>query len=95
MPSVGNLCELLEALASGQGLPPDALYAQLNPWTSKASDIADQSATLLASLSALARKPDPRLSHLASLAIGYLGGRDGFYALARLISDPSVPVTHR
>ncbi len=95
MPSVESLCELLEAVADGPGLPPDALYAQLNPWVAKDSDSGDERATLLASLSALAYKPNPLLSHLASLAMGYLGGKDGFYALVRLISDSDLPATHR
>jgi hypothetical protein len=94
--SVGALCDLLEDLAQGAGLPPEALYAQLNPWVP--NDGEDEPAdrdVLLPSLAALARRDDPLLSHLTSLAIGYLGGDEGFHTLTSLILDSDLPATHR
>ncbi|MDX2023297.1 MAG: hypothetical protein SF187_23890 [Deltaproteobacteria bacterium] len=94
--SVGALCDLLEDLAQGPGLPPEALYAQLNPWVlNDGEDAPADRDVLLPTLAAMARRDDPLLSHLTSLAIGYLGGDDGFHTLASLILDSDLPATHR
>jgi hypothetical protein len=96
MPSVESLCELLEDLSHGPGVPPDALYAQLNPWVAADGEAGKDHEMLLASLSSLARRGDePLLSHLTSLAIGYLGGKEGFHALTQLVLDDDLPAVYR
>lgn len=96
MASVELLCELLEDLSHGPGVPPDALYAQLNPWVAADGEVAKDHEMLLASLASLARREDePLLSHLTSLAIGYLAGKEGFHALAQLVLDDDLPAVYR
>ena len=96
MPSVGELCELLEDLSGGPGVPAEALYARLNPWVGAEASAGYDREMLLVSLASLARRQgDPLLSHLSSLAIGYLGEKEGFHALVQLVTDSDLPATHR